>query len=74
MKVGDLIELLEGVDEKAEVRLASQPSWPLQYHLHREVIEGDDEDGGPVVWLVEAGQVYDSPYLPGFVSEALGWR
>jgi hypothetical protein len=33
MTVGELIEILEDFDENAEVRLAFQPSWPLQYDV-----------------------------------------
>lgn len=41
MTVGELLELLEGVDQDAEVRLATQPSWPLQYKV-RGVVTPDD--------------------------------
>lgn len=125
MTVRELIQELEGMDEAAEVRLAFQPSYPLQYRLGEAVQvepgegyeiyrdgEGEldgfyvamrddpdaDEPAGPfhfaeeaeewlakqveaeggikktTVYLVEAGQVYDRPYLPGEVSRAIGWR
>ncbi len=45
MNVRELIEELEGFDEDTEVRLAFQPSWPLQYHV-ADVIEvaADEHD------------------------------
>lgn len=52
MNVKDLIALLAQYDEDAEVRLATQPSWPLQYQIAgvaslEEVVMGDqcDEHG-----------------------------
>ena len=33
MNVYELKRLLEDFDDDAEVRLASQPSWPLEYHV-----------------------------------------
>src|SRR5262245_5973655 len=38
MRVQELMELLEDFDPEAEVRLAFQPHWPLQYHIG-EVVE-----------------------------------
>jgi hypothetical protein len=66
LTVGDLIAMLEDFDPTAPVRLASQPSWPFEYTLDSEPVEVNG-----TVWLAEAGQV---GYLPGSVSEALGWR
>jgi hypothetical protein len=43
MNVGELIEILEGMNEEAEVRLAFQPRWPPQYRVDR-VIEIDPEN------------------------------
>ena len=100
MKVSELLELLEDVDGDAEVRLAFQPSWPLQYRIGEVVevdlgadtedctCEGDGcrlcegtgtittkvSDSPPVVYIGEAGQIYDAPYLPSEASSALGWR
>jgi hypothetical protein len=70
MNIKQLIEELEFVDPDVEVRIAQQPSWPLQYHVGAIV---QDETTG-VVYLAEAGQVYDEPYLPAHVAELLGWR
>lgn len=57
MKVGELKELLEGMDDELEVRIAHQPSWPLQYTVS-EVVEcsvfdhddlEDDEENDTVI-------------------------
>ncbi len=47
MNVGEMIAELEGLDEDTEVRLAFQPSWPLQYHV-ADVLEvaADEHDVG----------------------------
>lgn len=125
MTVQELIDELSSMDAPdAEVRLAFQPSYPLQYRIGgvslpdagdlsdldlTNVGDGDDQEwylshpdegdvGGPYesrevalrawdemaaaereahpahVYISEGGQVYDEPYLPGFVSRDLGWR
>ncbi len=76
MKVIELLEALSELPEEAEVRLASQPSWPMEFRLDGPTFieEGEqDEDGsaGPVVYLTEAAHL---GYLPGFVARELGWR
>lgn len=69
MTVGDLLDLLDGFDEDVEVRLAQQPSYPLEYELGgAESVE--DEDGVEVLYLIEGDQL---GYLPHGVSEAIGW-
>lgn len=88
MTVAEMIEILSDFDPEAEVRLAHQPGYPFQYHIG-EIVEvdaqGEDEDGDEVdlgggvesetvVYIGEAGQVYDRPYLPGVVAYELGWR
>ena len=40
MRVQDLIEALQGMDPDAEVRIASQPSWPFE-HRCNDVVEVD---------------------------------
>jgi len=64
MTVGELVEILQGMNTDAEVRLATQPSWPFEYDVS-EV--GETED---VVYLAEGEQV---GYLPAAVSAGLGW-
>lgn len=82
MTVGQLLAELEGLDEDIEVRFASQPSYPLQYHIdqatvvfpeHDEDEPEDEQETATFVYLSEGGQVYDRPYLPGYVCEAIGW-
>jgi hypothetical protein len=57
MTVAELIELLEDCDPEAEVRLATQPHYPLAYHLAGIAVIDPDE----VVWLLE-GDHTDRPY------------
>lgn len=41
MNVSELIDLLGDFDPDAEVRLAFQPSWPLQYRIGDVVADSD---------------------------------
>lgn len=81
--VGELISALELHDPDTPVRWAAQPHWPFEYTIGQVVCAPDDADTGPdpndhddgesdqpVVWLGEGTQV---GYLPGIVSDALGW-
>lgn len=68
MTVGDLLELLEGYDEDTKVRIATQPSWPLEHSLGHE---GAYDDDAKVLYLAEGQQL---GYVPGHVAEQLGWR
>jgi hypothetical protein len=83
MKVADLMEMLEGLPEDADVRFAHQPSYPFEYSI-RDVVMVDlaadpyveDRDmreppADPVVYLVEGAQV---GYLPGIAAREIGWR
>lgn len=75
MTAGELMELLGGLHPETEVRLATQPSWPLEYEV-ASVIQPEDEDaeegdGALVVYLVEGEQL---GYLRGDVAGQLGWR
>lgn len=86
MIVEELMALLEEMDPEAEVRLASQPAWPFEWTISTVVevedskIEGDQETGeefwretgaGRIVYIAEGQQL---GYLPGYVSDQLGWR
>ncbi len=77
MRVIELLEALAEMPEDAEVRLASQPSWPMEFRLDgptfvdEEHGHDDGDTDGPVVYLTEAEHV---GYLPGFVARELGWR
>jgi hypothetical protein len=74
LTVSQLIEELEDLDPDAEVRLATQPAWPFEWHLSTSQpgpamqVTLDDE---PVVYLVEGEQL---GYLPEAVCRELGWR
>ena len=65
MTVEELIQELQYMDRNKEIRFASQPSWPFEYDVNG-VVESDGK-----VWLVEGNQL---GYLPGEVSEELGWK
>ena len=68
MTVRDLIEILEEMNPDAEVRFAQQPNYPFEYSIDGEVIQSEDTER---VYLAEREQV---GYLPGEISEQLGWR
>jgi len=74
LTVSQLIKELEDLDPDAEVRLATQPNWPFEWHLSTTEpgpamqIAVDDQ---PVVYLVEGEQL---GYLPDTVCRELGWR
>lgn len=65
MKVRELLELLEGVDGEAEVRIVHQPNYPLEarlggVRLHSESVDQDgdeDPEGEEIVYLVEGSHV-----------------
>jgi hypothetical protein len=70
--VSDLLEELEQFDPDAEVRLATQPSWPFEWSLsNTDPAVEVDLDGQPVVYLVEGTQL---GYLPAAVRDQLGWQ
>jgi len=69
--VSDLIDQLQQFDPNAEVRLATRPSWPLEWSLSRsEPAVEVDLDGQPVVYLVQGRQL---GYLPHAARGELGW-
>jgi hypothetical protein len=76
MTVQQLRDLLEDCDPEAEVLLAHQPSWPLQFTVRGvyapepfdptdPINEGVEppEDRGNVVYIVEGSQPF-YPYAP----------
>jgi hypothetical protein len=67
MIVHELIEELRAFDPEAEVRLAYQENYPLQDHVRQAVQGQGSGPAEPIVWIVSAGQVYDSPYAPTWV-------
>ena len=68
MTVAELIEELKYMEQDAEVRFASQPSWPFEYDISGVVEVNVDEDD--VVYLEEGTQL---GYLPGEAKDELGW-
>jgi len=74
MIVQELIEMLEGMSPDAEVRFASQPSWPFEYSIDQVVVgnpnEEDDRVAPETIYLVEGHQI---GYLPDEIKEEIGW-
>ena len=81
MIVYELKMLLEDLDEDAEVRLAMQPSWPMEYTIGDVVLVEEnssypmsehraDEYEPGIVYISEGDQL---GYLPQRVTEDLGW-
>jgi len=69
MTVQELIEELSYVNPDAEIRFASQPSWPFEYSFSGPV-EVQDEDGFPTVYLIEGSQL---GYLAEEARDEIGW-
>ena len=70
MRVSELIEGLEEFDQNAEVRVAVQPSYPLEYNLSDAMAENED---GLVVYLATGSQ---GDYVSGDIVDSLtdsGW-
>lgn len=61
---GELIELLQMVDEDTEVRLASQPSWPMEHHI---------KDMTVVALMNEAGEMFEPEYCYEDCDEDCDW-
>ena len=84
MTVAELIRLLEDCDRDAEVRFASQPSWPFEYSIadvcehwpepepypEDDDLAGEEFEDVATVYLVEGRQI---GYLPGDVKNEIGW-
>jgi hypothetical protein len=64
MKVGYLIEELQYLNPDMEVKIASQPNWPLEYSI------GSVSEVGGEVYLVEKTQL---GYLSQEVCDEIGW-
>lgn len=83
MTVGELLDILEGLDENAEVRIAHQPAWAFEYEINDVVpVEPVDEEdtayrnngngnGATVVYLVDGRQL---GYLPSEAARQIGWK
>lgn len=74
MTVGEMLEMLEGLNPDMEVRFASQPNYPFEYDIDNVlVVESENKrtgDSEEIVYLEEGRQI---GYLPGNVSVELGW-
>lgn len=44
MTVSELIRLLKTYDQDSEVRIASQPKWPMEYRVHDVIETTADKD------------------------------
>ena len=67
MTVSQLIELLSEMDPGDEVRLATQPSYPLAFHIAGVAAldnEADEDELEPGVVWIAAGDHPDQPYAP----------
>jgi len=74
MVVEELIEMLQGCNPEAEIRFASQPSWPFEYSINDAVeVEIENNRTGQsldVVFLEEGSQL---GYLPSEAKNQLMW-
>lgn len=89
MTVGELRDMLDGVDDMVEVRLAHQPGWAFEYSINRAELVykrealyvGEEEvinDHADDYDTDEPPTVYlvegeQIGYLPGYVANAIGW-
>jgi len=61
MTVGELRELLDGLDDDMKVELQTQPNYPLKSSVHnlslRSEIEDDVDDKDDVLYICEGSQI-----------------
>jgi len=83
MNVREMIEMLEGFDPDAEIRLASQPSWPMQHYIAEvaevelplcRICDEDEEDDdcdcdGETQTMIYIGEG-DQPYSDPYLPGA----
>lgn len=67
MTISELREIIENIPDETEVRIAFQPSWPLEYSID----ENNYAERDGVFWLAEDGQI---GYLTEGIAGELGWR
>ena len=74
MRVEELIEYLRDCDQDAEVRFASQPSWPFEYSIDGvvevDIVNPRDDNSEKVIFLEEGRQL---GYLPSEAKNELMW-
>ena len=74
MTVQELIEELNMMNPDAEVRFASQPSWPFENDIDSVVsVEVENRRTGEAVEIVYLEEGLQLGYLPGEAKEELGW-
>ena len=74
MTVQDLIFELQEMNPDAEVRFASQPSWPFENDIDSVVsVEVENRRTGEAVEIVYLEEGRQIGYLPGEAKEELGW-
>ena len=74
MTVADLMYELEQLNPDAQVRFASQPSWPFEYSIYSVVqVEIEDRSTGDVVETVYLEEGRQIGYLPKEAKDELGW-
>jgi len=72
MTVNEMIERLQEIAGdgfgESDLRLAFQPSWPLQFEIGGIAVPDEEPDNGaPVVYVVEGSHPDgDSPYAPSW--------
>ena len=65
---------LEQLNPDAQVRFASQPSWPFEYSIYSIVqVEIEDRSTGDVVETVYLEEGRQIGYLPKEAKDELGW-
>ncbi len=73
MTIDDLLDVIDGLDGKTEVRLAIQPHWPFEYSIERAMLKSelefdddeeeddstkqDDDDDDDVLYLTQGTQL-----------------
>jgi hypothetical protein len=67
--VGEFIDRLSAYNRDAVLRLAINPDFPFA-HFVGDLVEGQDDQSRPAVFLGEAGQ---QSHLPLVVAQSLGW-
>ena len=74
MTGADLMYELEQLNPDAQVRFASQPSWPFEYSIYSVVqVEIEDRSTGDVVETVYLEEGRQIGYLPKEAKDELGW-
>lgn len=65
--------LSETAASETDVRLAVNPAWAMQHSVAGAFAWCVTDDGDVAAYVTDAGQITGAPYLPGAISETLGW-